>query len=133
MIKKTVIKRAYKLWPKTERLDEAMNHLNQSNGEGLAQDRPDDWVDVTPMIAAALRTKTDVEALGYWKANNAALAKQPADHARLKEEIARHRDALRHAAEEARTVDVEATPVADAAPAMSAEDADFQRTAGAAA
>lgn len=36
MIKKTVIKRAYKLWPKTDRLDGAVHHLNTENGEGLA-------------------------------------------------------------------------------------------------
>jgi recombination protein RecT len=36
MIKKTVIKRAYKLWPKTDRLDGAVHFLNQENGEGLA-------------------------------------------------------------------------------------------------
>lgn len=35
MMKKTVIKRAYKLWPKTERLDRAIHHLNTDNGEGL--------------------------------------------------------------------------------------------------
>lgn len=35
MIKKTVIKRAYKLWPKTDRLDTAVEHLNRENGEGL--------------------------------------------------------------------------------------------------
>lgn len=39
MIKKTVIKRAYKLWPKTERferVERAIEHLNTENGEGLA-------------------------------------------------------------------------------------------------
>ena len=35
MIKKTVIKRAYKLWPKTDRLDGAVHFLNTENGEGL--------------------------------------------------------------------------------------------------
>lgn len=38
MVKKTVIKRAYKLWPKTDRnrrLDEAVNYLNTEGGEGL--------------------------------------------------------------------------------------------------
>lgn len=35
MIKKTVIKRAYKLWPKTDRLDGAIHHLNTDGGEGL--------------------------------------------------------------------------------------------------
>lgn len=36
MIKKTVIKRAYKLWPKTDRLDQAVHFLNNEGGEGLA-------------------------------------------------------------------------------------------------
>jgi recombination protein RecT len=37
MIKKTVIKRAYKLWPKTDRLDNAVHFLNTEGGEGLAE------------------------------------------------------------------------------------------------
>lgn len=36
MVKKTVIKRAYKLWPKTDKLDEAVHFLNAEGGEGLA-------------------------------------------------------------------------------------------------
>jgi len=36
MAKKTVVKRAYKYWPKTERLDKAIHHLNTESGEGLA-------------------------------------------------------------------------------------------------
>jgi recombination protein RecT len=131
MIKKTVIKRAYKLWPKTDRLDDAMTHLNGENAEGLAQDHPDDWIDVAPMIAEALRTKTDADALNYWKAHNGQLANQPADHKKLKEAIAAHRAQLRAAAEAARTVDVEARPVVEPSPVMSSEDADYQRTAGA--
>ena len=35
MIKKTVIKRAYKMWPKADRLDTAIHHLNTVNEEGL--------------------------------------------------------------------------------------------------
>lgn len=38
MIKKTVVKQAYKYWPKTEksgRLDQAIHHLNTEGGEGL--------------------------------------------------------------------------------------------------
>ena len=35
MIKKTVIKRAYKMWPKTDRLDGAVHYLNSDGGEGL--------------------------------------------------------------------------------------------------
>ncbi|UGQ44942.1 recombinase RecT [Massilia endophytica] len=111
MIKKTVIKRAYKLWPKTERMDTAMNQLNNENGEGLAApDQPNDWLDVAPLIAEALRTKTDDEALAYWKANNGRLAKQPQDHAKLKAEIARHRAELRKKSA-GDVVDVQATEV----------------------
>lgn len=36
MIKKTIIKRASKMWPKTERLQEAIHHLNVDGEEGLA-------------------------------------------------------------------------------------------------
>ncbi|MEN1996852.1 recombinase RecT [Stenotrophomonas bentonitica] len=36
MAKKTVVKRAYKYWPKTERLHTAIHHLNTDGGEGLA-------------------------------------------------------------------------------------------------
>ncbi len=35
MTKKTVIKRAYKLWPKTDRLDNAVHFLNNEGGEGI--------------------------------------------------------------------------------------------------
>jgi recombination protein RecT len=35
MARKTVVKRAYKFWPKTPRLDEAVHHLNTDGGEGL--------------------------------------------------------------------------------------------------
>lgn len=125
MIKKTVIKRAYKLWPKTERLDQVMNHLNTDNGEGLAPDVPPDWIDVAPMIAEALTTKTDAEALGYWKANNSRLAKQPADHRKLKEAISNHRAKLRAVdADESRTVEV---PAAAKAEPLQPVDDDFVR------
>ena len=36
MAKKTVVKRAYKYWPKSDRLDKAIHHLNTEGGEGLA-------------------------------------------------------------------------------------------------
>ncbi len=35
MAKKTVVKRAYKYWPKTDRLDKAIHHLNTDGGEGI--------------------------------------------------------------------------------------------------
>lgn len=36
MIKKTCVKQAYKYWPKAERLETAIHHLNTEGGEGLA-------------------------------------------------------------------------------------------------
>lgn len=111
MAKKTVIKRAYKLWPKTDRLDTAINYLNTEGDEGLgftsAPEKPDDWVDVVPMISAAQQTKTDADALAYWKSNNASLAKQPQDHAKLKTAVAEHRIKLKEK-EDARTIDMPA-------------------------
>jgi recombination protein RecT len=122
MAKKTCVKRAYKFWPKTERLEEAIHYLNTDGNEGLPfenkHSEPENKVDVTPMIAEALATKTDADALAYWKANNGKLAKQPQDHARLKQAIVEHRLKLQEAeaktadaakAEEAKTIDVQAT------------------------
>ena len=40
MIKKTVIKRGYNTWPKTERLDTAVHHLNTTAGEGITFESP---------------------------------------------------------------------------------------------
>ena len=37
MIKKTCVKQAYKYWPKTDRLETAIHHLNTESGEGLAE------------------------------------------------------------------------------------------------
>lgn len=44
MIKKTVIKRAAKMWPRRDRLDQAIHHLNTDGNEGLAQEK-----DITPI------------------------------------------------------------------------------------
>lgn len=44
MMKKTVVKRAYKLWPKTDRLSTAIQHLNTENEEGLDAIENDDPV-----------------------------------------------------------------------------------------
>lgn len=110
MVKKTIIKRAYKTWPKTDRLDKAIHHLNTDGGEGLRDinEKPEGWIDVQPLIDAALKTTTDADALKFWKGNNASLVSQPADHKRLKDAIAAHR-AKMAANLEANTIDVQAT------------------------
>lgn len=61
MVKKTVIKRAYKLWPKTDRLDTAVHYLNTEGGEGLADLATSDPLDqpknfgLTPERAKVIR------------------------------------------------------------------------------
>lgn len=119
MIKKTCVKQAYKYWPKTERLETAIHHLNTDGGEGLASinERAENLVDVAPLIAAALRTKTDAEALQFWKDNNAALVAQPGDHKKLKDAVAGHRAKMiedAKAVDAARTIDMApASPMTD--------------------
>lgn len=120
MIKKTCVKQAYKYWPKTERLEKAIHYLNTDGGEGLTDinpppEKPADWVDVAPMIVQAKATTTDAAALAYWKENNGKLAKQPVDHAKLKDAIARHRADMK-SKDEARTIDMPKTPTASPIP-----------------
>ncbi len=67
------------------------------NKLGIVQHEPETLVDVQPLIDAALLTTTDAEALQFWKENNGKVAKQPQDHAALKQAIADHRTALKNA------------------------------------
>tara|TARA_R110000851_G_scaffold303346_1_gene460911 strand:- start:1111 stop:1944 length:834 start_codon:yes stop_codon:yes gene_type:complete len=54
MIRKTVVKRAYKYWPKCERLGSAIQMLND-NGEGIAAEK-----DVTPFIENPIKELQDL-------------------------------------------------------------------------
>jgi recombination protein RecT len=81
MAKKTVIKRAYKTWPKTDRLDEAIHHLNTDGEEGL--------VDITSKATATIDKPIFDRTAWIEKANAAAtpealevIWKQGADAAR---------------------------------------------------
>jgi recombinational DNA repair protein RecT len=62
MAKKTVIKRAYKTWPKTERMDRlenAVHYLNTEAGEGLHEEAPKtDW-GIKPTAGALQNVTTD--------------------------------------------------------------------------
>jgi len=130
MIKKTVIKRGSKLWPKTDRLDKAIHYLNEDGAEGIdfkAQERSEDWIDVAPYIADALKTKTDADAAAFWKSNNAKFLKQPVEHKRLKDAIISHRTAMKNSAA-ARTVDVQAKEVKEAAPASNEAMREFDNS-----
>jgi len=53
MARKTIVKRASKYWPKVDRLDAAIHHLNTDVGEGLQQDAQQQR-DVTPCCISQL-------------------------------------------------------------------------------
>lgn len=110
MIKKTCVKQAYKYWPKTDRLEKAIHHLNTDGGEGLLDinqppPRPDNWIEIGPIIAKALLTKTDADALAYWKTHGPTLVAQPKDYTMLKDAVKAHRAKLQ-ADDANRTIDM---------------------------
>lgn len=59
MIKKTCVKQAAKYWPRRDRLDSAVNHLNTDGGEGVAIEQnkmPED--EITKWVEAIEKTTT---------------------------------------------------------------------------
>lgn len=100
MAKKTAVHRAHKYWPKTERLDKALHYLNNDGGEGVtfsnAPTPPaEKTLDPSADIAEVYKTKTDAEALAYWKANQAKYRNDVAAHAELKNAVLDHRMSLK--------------------------------------
>lgn len=69
MAKKTVVKRASKYWPKNDRLDEAIHHLNTEGGEGLdLTDKPRADPDLLPRLRRQVEDATTAEGLAQvWK------------------------------------------------------------------
>jgi recombination protein RecT len=57
MCRKTVVKRAAKMWPKVNRLDDAIQYLNTDGGEGINKDEP--VRDVTPISIESEAWLTD--------------------------------------------------------------------------
>lgn len=106
MAKKTVVKRAYKYWPKSDRLDKAIHHLNTDGGEGLAAVAPKPAeVDAQPIIDGARSTKTVDQLNAYWAEHNGKLANDLSAHDRLKKVCQTHKRQLQAAQE---VTDVEA-------------------------
>lgn len=95
MAKKTAVHRGHKYWPKTERLETALHYLNNDGGEGISlnqQAAPSEkTLDPSEDIAAMQQTKTDAEALAYWKANNGKYKTDVAAHAEFKTATLDHR------------------------------------------
>jgi recombination protein RecT len=78
MIKKTVVKRGSKYWPKTERLDKAIHYLNTDGGEGIEltgqnapQKCPQDMLDA--WIHKAKAATTEQELAAVWGGGAAAI------------------------------------------------------------
>jgi len=100
MIKKTCIKQAYKMWPKTERLEKAIHYLNTDGGEGLdfgsqnGRAEPVPKVDPRPFIDALLKIEKDSEALEYYRANVRAFHDDKAGHDLFKSATMAHRTKL---------------------------------------
>ena len=101
MFKKTVVHRAHKYWPKTERLDKALHYLNNEGGEGITQNSvqevPERKLDPSADIAGVYATKTDAEALAYWKANQGKYAQDLVAHTEFKTAVVDHRMNLKAA------------------------------------
>lgn len=95
MAKKTVVKRAYKYWPKSDRLDQAIHHLNTDGGEGLASVAPKAVeIDPQPIIDGARNTKTVEQLNAYWAEHNGKLANDLPAHERLKKACQTHKRKL---------------------------------------
>jgi len=92
MAKKTCVKRAYKYWPKTERLEQAVHLLNNESGEGLAsiESTPKaPTADSSKWVAEAKACTTKAELEAKWKAGGNALreAKDKAGYDKLKSAV----------------------------------------------
>ena len=114
MAKKTVVKRAYKYWPKSDRLDQAIHHLNTDGGEGLATMQPrTPEIDPQPIIDGARNTKTVDELNAYWAEHNGKLANDLPSHDKLKSACKAHKARLQAQAND----DVTDVEVQNAVPA----------------
>lgn len=110
MAKKTCVKRAYKFWPKTDRLEQAIHHLNTDGGEGLQFDnKPTHDADLANRWIEQAQKCESTEALAdVWKSGLAEI-KQAGDMAaynKFKAEVEKRGAALRE--KEANTVEGEA-------------------------
>lgn len=100
MAKKTVVKRASKMWPKTDRLDSAIHHLNTDGEEGLAsivEARPQTDSITSELIEKIAGFQGEAELTKFYADCMArfAEANDRAGASRFKEAAIKHRDALR--------------------------------------
>ncbi|MDR5802166.1 recombinase RecT [Caballeronia sp. LZ001] len=111
MAKKTVIKRAYKTWPKTERLDQAVDFLNTEGNEGLESIRqqaqtgcPEDILSSWCSKAKTAQSSSDLESV--WTQGLAAIkpTKDMRAYERFKATVAARGSELK--AQDSNTIDM---------------------------
>lgn len=90
MAKKTVVKRAHKYWPKSERLELAIHHLNTDAGEGIDLDGSNQPVDLREQWRSKLLSIDCVDEL------REQCKKMPKSvYAQIKDEIIAHAENLK--------------------------------------
>lgn len=99
MAKKTCVKRAYKYWPKTERLEEAIHYLNTEGNEGLSpiNGKPQDDADLARRWIEQASSCQSVDALQQiWQAGLADIkaAKDMAAYSQFKAQVEKRRAEL---------------------------------------
>lgn len=97
MAKKTVVKRAYKYWPKTDRLDRAIHHLNTDSGEGLANPSAPQGGELANKWIAQVVNAESLDALqAIWQAGKAEMqaARDLSSFATFKQQVESRKAAL---------------------------------------
>lgn len=102
MAKKTCVKRAYKYWPKTDRLEKAIHHLNTEAGEGLSVIEHQPYTpsaEVGTWIKKANDCNTSEALQEVWKSGGNALrvAGDKEGYAKLKAAITERLDYIKSA------------------------------------
>lgn len=98
MAKKTCVKRAYKFWPKTDRLEEAIHYLNTDGNEGLAgmsRPAPDAGL-AAKWIDQAVKAQSIVALEQVWKSGLADIkqAKDMAAYSEVKAAVEKRKKEL---------------------------------------
>ncbi len=98
MAKKTVVKRAEKYWPKTERLSKAIHHLNTDGGEGIeiAQPKESPSMSVEMYIDRINECQTQESLMAEWQKAVADMqrVKDRDGYARIKEACQKQRSKI---------------------------------------
>jgi recombination protein RecT len=136
MAKKTVIKRAYKTWPKTDRLDKAIHFLNTDGEEGLESIRQQTQAgcpeDVLSAWCAKAKTAANSDSLSKIWTDGLAVIKPTKDmraYNTFKETVSARGNELKKPPADANTIDVQAKEVPSREPGSDDAElqADFER------